>query len=140
MTRLAFAASAVALLLAVGVSPAEDKLTGPAIIDVKLDAKDKLGVKPGEWAKPSKITSAEELEKLVEDKATREKIAKAVNLKTHDLLVFCWQGSGEDKIEYVVLESYPEQIPFTMKRGRTKDLRTHTELFAVRKNVRWSAK
>jgi hypothetical protein len=86
---------AVVLLLAVGVSAvAEDKPVGPAIVEVKLDAGDKPGVKTGEWAKPSKVTSAEELEKLIADKATREKIAKAVDLKTHDLLVFAWQGSG----------------------------------------------
>ena len=63
-----------------------------------------------------------------------------MDLKTHDLLVFAWQGSGGDKIEYAILESYPEQIPFSLNRGVTDDLRTHAKLFAVRKNVRWSAK
>lgn len=138
MIRLAFAVSAALLLAA--VSPAEDKPTGPAIVDLKLGDSDLLGVKPGAWAKPTVVSSADDLAKLVEDKATRETVGKAVDFKTHDLLVFCWQGSGEDKLSYAVLESFPEQIPFTLTRGRTKDLRTHTRLFAVRKNVRWSAK
>lgn len=140
MMRLAFALSAVTLTLAVRPTPAQDKPVGPAIVEVTLDAQDKLGVKPGKWAEPSKVTSAAELEKLIGDKATREKLAKAVDLKTHDLLVFCWQGSGGDKLEYAVLESFPEQIKFGLKPGRTDDLRTHAKVFGVRKNVRWSAK
>lgn len=136
MTRLA-----VALLLAAGVSAfAEDKPIGQPIIEVKLDPADKPGVKPGKWTEPSKVRSAEELEKLIADKDTRAKIAKAVDLKTHDLLVFAWEGSGGDKLEYAVLESYPEQIPFSLKLGMTDDVRTHVKVFGLRKNVRWSAK
>ena len=136
MTRLAFA-----LVFAVSaVTVAEDKPVGQPITDIKLDKDDKLEVKPGKWAEPSKVTSADELKKLVADEATRAKIAKTMDLKTHDLLVFCWQGSGGDKLEYVILESYPEQVPFKLKPGATDDLRTHVKLFAVRKNVRWSAK
>jgi hypothetical protein len=136
MTRLA-----LALLFAVSaVTVAEDKLVGQPIVEIKLPKDAKPGVKPGKWSEPAKVTSAAELEKLVADEPTRTAIAKAMDLKTHDLLVFCWQGSGQDKLEYAVLESFPEQVPFTLKPGLTDDLRTHVKLFAVRKNVKWSAK
>jgi hypothetical protein len=54
--------------------------------------------------------------------------------------VFAWKGSGRDQLSYAVAESFPEQIFFSLKAGETDDLRSHTKLFAVRKNVRWSAK
>ena len=136
MTRLAFA-----VLFAVSaVVTAEDKPIGQPLVEIELGKDAKLGVKPGKWSEPAKVTSAAELEKLVADKATRAAITKAMDLRTHDLLVFCWQGSGQDKLEYAILESFPEQVPFTLKPGATDDLRTHTKLFAVRKNVKWSVK
>lgn len=115
----------------------EDKPLGSAITEVKIE---KLDVKPGKWNEPVKVSSDDELKKLVSDEKTREAIAKQVDLKTHDLLVFAWQGSGGDKLSYTILESFPEQVPFKLMPGVTDDLRTHTKLFAVRKNVRWSVK
>jgi len=136
MTRLALALLFVVTAAAVG----EDKPVGQPLIEVTLGESDKLAIKPGKWAAPSKIATTAELEKLVADKETRATITKAVDFKSHDLLVFAWQGSGGDKLEYTVAESYPEQVRFTLTRGLTKDLRTHTKLFAVRKNVKWSTK
>ena len=136
MTRLAFALLFPFAVVAVG----EDKPIGQPITEVKLGASDKLAVKPGTWSVPSKITTTAELEELVRDKAARATLIKAVDFKTQDLLVFAWQGSGGDKLEYTVAESFPEQVRFMLKRGLTKDLRTHMKLFAVRKNVTWSAK
>jgi hypothetical protein len=65
-----------------------------------------------------------------------ESIAKQINFKTQKLVVIVWKGSGRDEISYKVLESFPEQIKFTYKHGRTKDLRPHLKLFALRKNVK----
>ncbi len=136
MTRAAFA-----LVFAVSVAAvAEDKPVGKPVFNIKLDKDNKIEVKPGKWTVPSVAKSEDELKKLVEDEATRAKIAKAMDLRTHDLLVFCWQGSGGDKLTYTVAESLPEQVRFTVKPGVTDDLRTHVKLFAVRKNVTWSAK
>ena len=129
------------LLFAVSVAAvAEDKPIGQPVVEVKLAKDDKFEVKPGKWSTPSVVKSEDELKKLVPDEATRGKIAKAVDLKTHDLLVFCWQGSGGDKLSYTILESYPEQVRFSVKPGATDDRRTHVKLFAVRKDVTWSAK
>jgi hypothetical protein len=56
------------------------------------------------------------------------------------VLVFAWQGSGGDKLEYAILESFPEQIPFSLRPGLTDDIRSHTRVFALRSNVKWSVK
>ncbi len=73
------------------------------------------------------------------DEKTAKAIAKSVDFSEQHVLVFAWKGSGRDKIEYEVAESYPEQIGFRYQRGRTKDLRRHLRVFAVRKNVRWKS-
>ena len=52
------------------------------------------------------------------------------------VLVFAWRGSGQDRIEYEVLESFPEQIRFSYQPGRTRDLRPHVKVFAVRSDVK----
>lgn len=89
------------------------------------------------WNKPYVIKSAEEAVKYFETEA-RDVIAKKVDFKKQIVLVFAWQGSGGDKLEYKILESFPEQIPFTLKPGLTRDLRQHSRVFVVRSNVRWS--
>lgn len=84
---------------------------------------------------------------LIEDDATAAKyfskdeiakITKKVDFKTQKLVVFAWSGSGGDKLEIMVLESYPEQVRFSLTRGRTRDLRRHLKLYALRKNVTYS--
>lgn len=64
-------------------------------------------------------------------------LKKEVDFDKQIVLVFAWRGSGQDKLSYSVLESFPEQIVFNFKRGRTKDLRPHTLVFVLRSNVRW---
>ena len=131
-------AAVVAFTATALTTAADEQPTGDAIKGIAIDKADKLGVKPGKWNEPTKVSTVEGLKKLIEDEATRTRLEKEVNLKTHDLLIFCWQGSGGDEIVYKVLESFPEQVPFSLVPGKTDDLRTHTKLFAVRKNVRWS--
>lgn len=74
-----------------------------------------------------KVFSAEEAAKL----------AKMVDFEQQHVLVFAWRGSGQDNIEYSVLESFPEQVVFKFKPGRTRDYRPHTRVYALRSNVRW---
>ncbi len=119
---------------------AEDKKPTNPITSIAVEKDDKIESKGGKATEPVKVTSAAELEKAVPDEATRTRLAKLVDFKTHALLIFAWQGSGQDKIEYTVLESYPEQIAFTYTPGRTKDLRSHVHLYAVRNDVKWSVK
>jgi len=63
-----------------------------------------------------------------------------VDFAQQKLLIFAWRGSGRDRLSYAVAESYPEQVFFTLRRGRTKDMRPHLHLYALRANVRWTVK
>lgn len=137
MTRLL--ALPLAALFAT-VALAEDKKPVQPITAIATEKDDKIETKGGKATEPVKVTSAAELEKAVPDEATRTRLAKLVDFKSQVLLIFAWQGSGQDKLDFVVLESYPEQVPFTYTPGKTKDLRTHVHLYAVRSNVKWSVK
>lgn len=86
--------------------------------------------------KPLVIKSVEDAAKHFSDDAIKT-LKKEVDFDKQIVLVFSWRGSGQDKLGYSVLESFPEQIVFNFKRGRTKDLRPHTPVFALRSNVRW---
>ena len=86
---------------------------------------------------------------LIEDAATAAKyfskeelkaLTKEIDFKTQKLVVFAWKGSGGDKMTHNVMESFPEQIRFHYKPGRTKDLRPHWHVYALRKNVTFSCK
>ena len=63
-----------------------------------------------------------------------------VDFSQQCLLVFAWRGSGQDKLDYSVAESFPEQVAFAYQPGRTRDLRPHVKVFAVRANVNWSVR
>jgi hypothetical protein len=66
-------------------------------------------------------------------------LKKQVDFEQQIVLVFAWRGSGQDRLSYDVAESFPEQVFFRYKPGRTKDLRPHTYVFALRSNVKWRA-
>jgi hypothetical protein len=66
------------------------------------------------------------------------KISKAVDFEKQSVLVFAWKGSGQDRFQYVVKESFPEQIMFSYKRGRTKDLKSHLKVYVLRSDVKWA--
>jgi len=88
---------------------------------------------------PLKITSTDDLAKYFGEEAVA-KIKKSVDFEEQIILVFAWRGSGQDKLNYDVAESFPEQIFFRILPGRTRDLRPHTHVFALRSNVTWSMK
>lgn len=86
--------------------------------------------------KPLVIRSEKEAAKHFEgDELAR--LTKQVDFEQQIVLVFAWRGSGQDKLTYSVLESYPEQVVFHYKPGRTKDLRPHIHVYALRSNVKW---
>lgn len=137
MTRL-FAA---ALLFALAtVTPADDKKMKDAIVDIPNDKADKIETNDGVAMKPITVSSEDDLKKVIPDEASWKRIAKLVDFKVQKLLVFAWKGSGGDKLEYMVLERFPEIIKFAVAPGKTDDLRSHVRLFAVRNNVTWSVK
>jgi len=92
----------------------------------------KKGAKVGE---PTKVTSKDELAKVVEDKDAADAIAKFVDFEKEYVLIFAWAGSGGDKLTAAVEK---DAVVFTVKRGLTKDLRQHAHVFAVAKDAKWS--
>jgi hypothetical protein len=66
------------------------------------------------------------------------KIFRAVDFEKQSVLLFAWKGSGQDRLQYVVKESFPEQIVFSHKRGRTKDFRSHLKVYVLRSDVKWA--
>ena len=89
--------------------------------------------------KPIEIKTADGLAKYF-GKEQAVAITKEVDFKKQVVLIFAWRGSGQDRLNFDVLESCPEQIIFKIKPGRTKDLRPHVHVFAVRKQAIWSVK
>lgn len=138
MTRLFLTAAALCAMAV--LAPADEKKPAPAVTDLANDKADKIGTEGGKPTQPKAITSEDELKTAIPDDDTRKRVAKLVDFKEQTLLVFAWQGSGGDKLDFVVLESFPEQIRFTVTPGKTFDLRQHVHLYAVRKNVKWSVK
>ena len=132
MFRFAF------LLLAFGPMSlfAADKK--PAVLTFTLEKGETLDLKPVKDI--VQIKNADELAKLISDEKLRKRIASKVDFKTYTLLIFCWKGSGEDKLEYRVGGSDPELIFFNLQPGFTKDLKTHLAIHAVRNDCKWSAK
>ena len=90
------------------------------------------------WDKPIILKSNTDAAKHFSKDALKT-LETTVDFKKQFVLVFAWRGSGRDELSYNVAESYPEQISFSLKRGRTRDLRAHTKVYAVRSNVRWRA-
>ena len=89
--------------------------------------------------KPIVLKSKEEATKHFGKEAVAT-LGKAVDFKKQFVLVFAWRGSGGDQLNYTVAESFPEQITFSRQFGRTRDLRSHAKVFALRSNVKWSVK
>lgn len=91
------------------------------------------------WNKPIVIKSAQDAARYF-GKDSLDHLGKQVDFAKQHLLIFAWKGSGGDKLSFAVAESFPEQIFFSRKAGFTRDLRSHTVIYAVRSNVRWSVR
>ena len=71
------------------------------------------------------------------DKQELVQLRQSVDFKKQIVLVFAWKGSGQDRLTFDVLESFPEQVRFNYQAGRTRDRRAHVYVFALRSNVVW---
>ncbi|NQU24209.1 MAG: hypothetical protein HQ567_23250 [Candidatus Nealsonbacteria bacterium] len=110
----------------------------PAIEEIKRVKPKPSVLKDAKLRKPLVIGSAEEAGKHF-GKDALAALKKQVDFEKQIVLVFAWRGSGQDRLTYTVLESHPEQVPFKYKPGRTRDLRPHIHVYALRSNVRWTA-
>ena len=90
------------------------------------------------WKKPVVLRSAKDGAKYFSEEELA-KLSRQVDFAQQFVLVFVWRGSGQDRLESVVAESFPEQVSFKYRPGRTRDLRPHVHAYALRANVKWSA-
>ena len=87
--------------------------------------------------KPIEVRSTDDAKPLFTTKALNT-LGERVDFDQQIVLVFAWRGSGQDRLKYDVAESFPEQVTFRLIPGRTRDLRPHVHVFALRSNVQWS--
>ena len=67
-------------------------------------------------------------------------IKKTVDLKKQVVFIFAWRGSGQDEMDFSVMKSDPPQVVFDYRRGRTRDLRSHTKVYVLRDDLQWKGK
>ena len=92
----------------------------------------KLNTEKAVWAdatrkKPIVLKSADAAVKYF-GKEGVAKIEKSIDFKKQMVLVFAWRGSGQDRMEYEVLESSPKKVLFSYRPGLTRDLRPHIKI------------
>ena len=126
----------VSLLLAATVCGAADPAV-PPIRAIEGVAPQASVFKSAAWDKPIVIRSEADAAPHFGDEALAA-LRKQVDFAQQIVLVFAWRGSGQDRLDYAVMESYPEQVAFRLKPGRTRDLRPHVHVYALRANVAWS--
>ena len=97
------------------------------------------GFKAASRKKPLIIRSEQDAAKHFSKEALA-KLKKQVDFKRQFVLVFAWRGSGQDRLRYNVAKSFPERVFFRYKPGRTRDLRPHIYVFALRSNVKWTVR
>ena len=131
----------LALLGFLALCTADDK-TDPKVQPVReLIVKDlKIGKVKAKLDEPAKVTNAEELAKLVADKDEAAKIAKEIDFAKEYLIVFAWEGSGQDRLDHAIKAEKDElSVSFTYTAGRTRDLRQHLHMYVVKKDVVFKA-
>jgi hypothetical protein len=132
--------SAILCLAAVCYGAAAEPSPGvAAVVELEGLAADPSVFEVAQAGKPIEIKSAEEAAKFFKDEALAQALAK-VDFAKQYVLIFAWKGSGQDRLVSRVAESYPEQAFFELERGRTRDLRPHVRIYALRSNVTWKAK
>ena len=132
------AALLLPLLFALPVSAEPDAKLPP--IKKLTDVKPKRSVfRVAKRGKPLVIrTTKEAAEHFAKDDLAQ--LTKQVDFKQQFVLLFAWRGSGGDRLKYDVAESFPEQVMFHLKPGRTRDLRSHIHVYVLRSNVKWKVK
>lgn len=66
-----------------------------------------------------------------------EALEKEVDFSQQTVLIFAWNGSGQDQLDFSLQKSFPPTVLFMIQRGQTRDLRPHSRIFALRKGLDW---
>jgi sialidase-1 len=87
--------------------------------------------------KPTVIENQDAMTETFWD-AGAKKISGQVDLEQQVLVFFQWAGSGQDKLSYAVQnQDNGRKVVFKFRPGRTRDLRPHAHLYAIRHDVDW---
>ncbi len=143
MTRSLILTACAAAILHLGMTQNRaDEKPDPKLPAIKAIQKSQANpgiFKAATRTKPVVIRSKEDAAKHFSKKSLVT-LTKQVDFKQQYVIVLAWRGSGQDKLTYNVSESYPEQIHFVYKPGRTRDLRPHVKTYVLRSNVKWFMK
>ena len=115
-------------------NPSKDsKAATERVLAIKIEGEAK-----GKATEPTVITSVDELTKAISDTGAVETIQKLVDFKKEQLLFFQWAGSGQDKVTFDLGEGdKANEVAFTYKRGLTRDLRQHKQMFVLPKGTKF---
>lgn len=130
------AINAICLSLLFALSAYGEKAEPPAVEQLADIAPQSSVFEAVKGKEPLVIKSAAEAANQF-DKEALAALTRQVDFNKQIVLVFAWQGSGQDVLEYKVLESFPEQVIFALTPGSTEDLRSHMRVYVLRSNVRW---
>lgn len=113
--------------------------SSPALIEFDAPRPNRAAWEGATWKKPLVLTSEKDAAEYFEGDELA-KLTKLVDFGKQVAVIFVWRGSGQDRIEVAIAESYPEQVFFNYRPGRTRDLREHVRGYALRSNVTWSVR
>ena len=123
-------------LVAVSALAAEGEHVGLPMVEITGAQPLPAAIKDVTRQAPIQIRTSEELVKAF-GKEQAQKIQKQVDFKNHMVVVFAWRGSGQDQLQHTILKSNPPQYRFSFVNGRTKDLRQHVHVIALRLDIKW---
>ncbi|MDY3552200.1 hypothetical protein R5W24_001280 [Gemmata sp. JC717] len=119
--------------LAVPALAADDK---PVVRELQTKELNVAPARGGKAGEPAEIKSADDLAKNPVLKDAADDVKKLVNFENEKLLVFAWDGSGQDKIAVTgETKDGKSVLTLTYTPGLTRDLRQHVKLFVVPKGA-----
>lgn len=72
-------------------------------------------------------------------RATIETLADKIDFDKQQLLIFAWEGSGQDRIFGRTAKAKDELTTrFHYTPGSTEDLKTHVQVYSIPKDIEWS--
>lgn len=96
-------------------------------------------VSSAQWSEPTVIKFKENTTQYFGPAALLQ-LDSLVDFGRQQLLLFGWQGSGRDQLNYELTDLNAGHIYFSLKKGMTRDLRQHSKVFVVNSNVSWSVR
>ncbi len=72
-------------------------------------------------------------------RASMESIAEKIDFEKEQMLIFAWQGSGQDRIYGHTTSGKEATTRFSYTPGNTKDLKTHVMVYSLPKDMKWTA-